>query len=285
MWKESYRTGIETIDEQHYALFQMVDQLLRAIDIEKSTQQKKDYIATISFMKHYVVQHFSDEEAYQASIHYPGLENHKKEHRDFTATVLSYEEKFIATNYENRIVKEFAGNLVAWLIYHVAKEDQKIGKKAIAKKKSQPSSYHECFSKGVSEVFAQMVNVRTLDAREAIIGKDDIQGDIYAKIQFVGDVKGFAVFGFPKELAFELIKIMTFMDAKEMDELVCSAMAEIANIISGNAATQLLSHGIHCDIKPPIITIGHYDSGELAKNAETVFITTEIGNLEVALIK
>lgn len=285
MWKESYRIGIETIDEQHYALFQMVDQLLHAIDTEKTTQQKKDYIAAITFMKNYVVQHFSDEEAYQASIDYPGLENHKKEHRDFTDTVLSFEAKFIATNYENKIVKEFAGNLVAWLIYHVAKEDQRIGKKALPLEKSQTSSCHECFSKGVSEVFAQMVNVRTLDVQEPRMAKDDIQGDIYAKIELVGDIKGFAVFGFPKDLAFALIKIMTFMDATEMDELVCSAMAEIANIISGNAATQLLSRGIHCDIKPPIVTVGHYDSEALAKNSKTVLITTEIGNLEIALIK
>lgn len=285
MWKESYRTGIETIDKQHYALFQMVDQLLRAIDIEKSAQQKQEYIAAITFMKNYVVQHFSDEEAYQASIQYAGLEHHKKEHQEFTAAVLRFEQRFIATDYENKIVKEFAGNLVAWLIYHVAKEDQKIGKKITVAEKSQDTSSHECFSKGVSEVFAQMVNVRTLDAREAIIAKDAIQGDIYAKIQLVGDIKGFAIFGFPKELAFELIKIMTFMDATQMDELVCSAMAEIANIISGNAATQMLSRGIHCTIKPPIVTIGHYDSAEWANDIETLFITTEIGNLEVALIK
>ena len=60
MWKESYKIGIKTIDDQHQALFLMVADLLRAIEGGADAQA---FAEGIKFLKDYVVVHFRDEEA------------------------------------------------------------------------------------------------------------------------------------------------------------------------------------------------------------------------------
>ena len=41
------------------------------------------------------------------------------------------------------------------------------------------------------------------------------------------------------------------MDAR--DPMALSALGEIANVITGNAATELAANGFTCDISPPVI--------------------------------
>ena len=41
------------------------------------------------------------------------------------------------------------------------------------------------------------------------------------------------------------------MDAR--DPMALSALGEIANVITGNAATELAANGFPCDINPPVI--------------------------------
>ena len=123
MWKESYRLGVDRIDEQHIELFRMTEELIRAIERRTSTEA---YQKALGFLKDYVIYHFADEEQYQASIGYSGLAEHQKEHREFTSTVLDYEKKLEANGYDLATLKDLAGMLTAWLIYHVADTDQKI---------------------------------------------------------------------------------------------------------------------------------------------------------------
>ena len=39
----------------------------------------------------------------------------------------------------------------------------------------------------------------------------------------------------------------------ELDDMSMSALGELANMITGNAATQLSAKGYECDISPPLI--------------------------------
>ncbi|GAV21502.1 bacteriohemerythrin [Carboxydothermus pertinax] len=128
IWKESYRIGVEKVDAQHQELFHRVDEFLRAIkgpgDWEDKVEQVKK---TLKFMQGYVVEHFADEEAYQQEINYPDFAKHYLIHEEFKAEVAKYAEKFAASGFNEEIVQEFGGKLMAWLIYHVVMEDQKIG--------------------------------------------------------------------------------------------------------------------------------------------------------------
>lgn len=275
MWRESYRIGIDLIDQQHKELFRATDTLVRAIE---TNADKQTFRQTIAFLKDYTVRHFHDEEAYQASIHYSGMEEHKKAHRKFTGIILNYERQLAESDFDIRIVKDLAGTLTAWLIYHVADADQRIAKGDTGAGLTLAQSFLNIFSDSALDVMEKMAGLGADDIEEQFVSDRRIQGDIFVEIGLIGDLRGRVIFGFSKELAFKLIEIMTFVEPVEVDELVCSALAELANITCGNAATALTEHGKVCDIKTPVIKTE--PSSDLI---DGMMLQTGVGGLEVVV--
>ena len=275
MWKESYRIGIDLIDRQHEELFRVTDTLVRTVE---ANADKQTFRQTIAFLKDYMVQHFHDEEAYQASIHYSGMEEHKKAHRKFTSIILDYERRLAESDFDTRIVKDLAGMLTAWLIYHVADADQRIAKGDNRAGHTLAQSLLNIFSDSALDVMEKMAGFGANDIEAQLVADKRIQGDIFVEIGLIGDLKGRIIFGFSKELAFQLIKIMTFVKPAEIDELVCSALAELSNITCGNAATALTEHGKVCDIKTPVVTV-EPPCGSI----DGMMLQTTVGELEIVV--
>jgi len=66
----------------------------------------------------------------------------------------------------------------------------------------------------------------------------------------------------------------------ELDEMCCSAIAELGNMISGNASTMLYNEGIQVDITPPDIVSDH--SRYVQKKAITIPLDlSDIGNFNI----
>lgn len=275
MWKESYRIGIDLIDRQHEELFRATDTLVRAIE---ANADKQTFRQTITFLKDYTVRHFHDEEAYQASIHYSGMEDHKKAHRKFTGIILDYERRLVESDFDIRIVKDLAGTLTAWLIYHVADADQRIAKGDTGAGLTLAQSFLNIFSDSALDVMEKMAGFSANDIEEQFVSNKRVQGDIFVEIGLIGDLKGRIIFGFSKKLAFKLIEIMTFVEPAEIDELVCSALAELSNITCGNAATALTEHGKVCDIKTPVVT-AEPPCGLI----DGMMLQTNVGGLEIVV--
>ena len=275
MWKESYRIGIDLIDRQHEELFRATDTLVRAIE---ANADKQTFRQTITFLKDYTVRHFHDEEAYQASIHYSGMEDHKKAHRKFTGIILDYERRLVESDFDIRIVKDLAGTLTAWLIYHVADADQRIAKGDTGAGLTLAQSFLNIFSDSALDVMEKMAGFSANDIEEQFVSNKRVQGEIFVEIGLIGDLKGRIIFGFSKELAFKLIEIMTFVEPAEIDELVCSALAELSNIPCGNAATALTEHGKVCDIKTPVVT-AEPPCGLI----DGMVLQTNVGGLEIVV--
>ena len=275
MWKESYRIGIDLIDRQHEELFRATDTLVRAIE---ANADKQTFRQTITFLKDYTVRHFHDEEAYQASIHYSGMEDHKKAHRKFTGIILDYERRLVESDFDIRIVKDLAGTMTAWLIYHVADADQRIAKGDTGAGLTLAQSFLNIFSDSALDVMEKMAGFSANDIEEQFVSNKRVQGDIFVEIGLIGDLKGRIIFGFSKELAFKLIEIMTFVEPAEIDELVCSALAELSNITCGNAATALTEHGKVCDIKTPVVT-AEPPCGLI----DGMVLQTNVGGLEIVV--
>lgn len=75
---------------------------------------------------------------------------------------------------------------------------------------------------------------------------------VLLKISVVGDLEGDIIYRFPNSVALKLVSdMMGGMTVTELDELGQSAIAELGNMISGNASTILYSKGITIDITPP----------------------------------
>lgn len=127
VWKEKYKIGVPLIDEQHEELFRRVTDFLETLRSAGEWEQKVSKVnETLSFMKDYVVVHFRDEEAYQASIGYPDLLSHRAVHWDMVNYVVSFAEEYEKQGYQEALAQQFAGKLLAWLINHVVATDQKI---------------------------------------------------------------------------------------------------------------------------------------------------------------
>lgn len=275
MWKDSYRVGVEQIDHQHKELFRMTEELISAV---KRGATKEDYEKALGFLQDYVVEHFRDEEAYFASQHYQGLPAHRAEHRAFTATVADYGRRLKENGFDEKTLKDLAGTVTAWLIYHVVDTDQKSVAGAVGDEAGE-NTFHRCvdlFAHSAQEVLETMAGVSS----KAEAGEQrDEDADIYVRIGLVGEVKGTAVFGFSKELALGLVKAMTMMELDQVDELVESALCEVTNIACGNGATALVKRGLACDIRTPELS---RTAADWKKGVE-VTLDTDEGNLLVGL--
>jgi len=127
VWKEKYKIGVDLIDRQHEELFGRVTDFVETLRSPVPWPEKVEKVnSTLSFMKDYVVAHFDAEEAYQQKIGYDKLDAHKKIHSAMVAYVSDFASEYEKAGYNEQLVQQFAGKLLAWLINHVTCEDQKI---------------------------------------------------------------------------------------------------------------------------------------------------------------
>lgn len=127
LWKEKYELGVTVVDTQHRELFSRVETFMQTVRSSDSGDVKVQQVnETLEFMKDYVVEHFHDEEAYQQRIGYPGYEAHKQIHTDMVNYVLEVSDQYEKSGFDEQLMQQFAGKLLAWLINHVAAEDQRI---------------------------------------------------------------------------------------------------------------------------------------------------------------
>lgn len=128
-WKDTYLLGVGLIDEQHRELFNRVEAFLKILRAPVAWEDRVGGVnETLDFMKSYVVTHFHEEEAYQRKIGYPGYEKHKAIHEGMVAYVVQVSQEYETAGFDEKSIQQFGGKLLAWLINHVAAEDQQISR-------------------------------------------------------------------------------------------------------------------------------------------------------------
>lgn len=134
LWKDKYQLGVVVIDQQHKELFERVGAFMKTLRSAAAWEDKVQQVnETLEFMKGYVVEHFRDEELYQQQIGYPGYAAHKQIHADMVNYVIEVSKNYEESGYNEQMMQQFGGKLLAWLINHVAAEDQRIATYAIEK--------------------------------------------------------------------------------------------------------------------------------------------------------
>ncbi len=127
IWKEKYKLGIPEIDEQHKELFRRVLAFIETVRSPLACEQKIQMVTeTLNFMKQYIVEHFRAEEEYQRLIGYPDMVEHAKMHANMVKYVIEVEAQYLQQGYNDQLIQQFSGKLLAWLINHVAAQDQMI---------------------------------------------------------------------------------------------------------------------------------------------------------------
>jgi chemotaxis protein CheX len=81
-------------------------------------------------------------------------------------------------------------------------------------------------------------------------------GDISALIAITGGVAGLVIYSLTEETALGFASRMIGEPVAELDALAQSAIAELANIITGQAGIALERSGFPSDMSPPVLLIG-----------------------------
>ncbi len=80
--------------------------------------------------------------------------------------------------------------------------------------------------------------------------------DVCALVRVTGDLIGWVRYEFRKKDALRVVSAMISERVFELGELGHSALGEVANMITGNAATALEVAGYTCDLNPPELLTG-----------------------------
>ena len=83
---ERYNIGIDFVDKEHKKLFSILNRLFANKDEDEKRQWV--YQEGIKYFKEHAMKHFTEEEAYMASISYEGFEMHRRLHDNFRKKTL-----------------------------------------------------------------------------------------------------------------------------------------------------------------------------------------------------
>lgn len=124
-WREDYALGVAVIDNAHKELFRITRRLLHL----NRQNVKRQWIAEqgLSFLKNYVVQHFSEEEEYMRKIRYAQFEPHVSQHQLLKEVVLPRMEKQLRdSRYSQEAMQRFLLIILVWLDKHILEHDKAI---------------------------------------------------------------------------------------------------------------------------------------------------------------
>lgn len=132
VWQDRYNIGVKVIDEEHKKLFSILNKLFAY----RKQEEKSQWVCQegIKYFKDHAMKHFTEEEAYMASIHYIGFETHRRLHDNFRKKTLPELEKELKqTNYAEDSIDHFLGVCVGWLMGHTLTEDRAITGNVLSK--------------------------------------------------------------------------------------------------------------------------------------------------------
>ena len=116
-WNDVLATGIQTIDEQHKRIVDLVNQLRGAI--ERDDAEIAEHVLTD--LVDYTVYHFSFEEELMEQSGYAMLPLHRRVHQLFTARIPQFQQRYAAGE---DVLEELHDMLVRWLLHHIQNDDR-----------------------------------------------------------------------------------------------------------------------------------------------------------------
>jgi hemerythrin len=121
-WTESYSVGVDSIDEQHQELFDVVNRLHLSM---KEGTSKETFSELLREVANYAIYHFENEEKYMRQFDYPDLDKHKDQHDTFVSKVLDLQSQMDQGRLFLSI--EMISFLSDWIHDHVLGIDQELG--------------------------------------------------------------------------------------------------------------------------------------------------------------
>ncbi|MGW8312894.1 MAG: bacteriohemerythrin [Desulfuromonadales bacterium] len=119
VWKTSYATGIDQIDEDHKQLVKLINDLYEAMQDGSGGAL---LLPIFSALKHYTEVHFAKEERYMIACNAPEQANHIQEHEQMVKRLVDLEKRH--RQGEAAISLQTLTFLRDWLKNHICAVDQ-----------------------------------------------------------------------------------------------------------------------------------------------------------------
>jgi hemerythrin-like metal-binding protein len=119
VWDHSYETGINSIDQDHKQLVNLINDLYEAMQDGSGGAL---LLPIFSALRHYTETHFTREEGYMIKCDAPGQENHLQEHKRMVAKLADLEDRH--RRGEAAISLQTLNFLRDWLKNHICRVDQ-----------------------------------------------------------------------------------------------------------------------------------------------------------------
>ena len=116
---KSYSVGIQSLDDQHAGLFDVLNELHAAM---LKGQANAVMSGLVQDLLAYTRSHFAAEEAMLAKAKFPGLDEHQIKHRQLTTQVAEYAERY--KHGEAALSVHLINFLRDWLAGHILREDR-----------------------------------------------------------------------------------------------------------------------------------------------------------------
>jgi methyl-accepting chemotaxis protein len=119
-WDDSIRFDIDTIDQQHHRLVDLINTLYGAM---RKRAGKSVLGPILDELSQYTVQHFKEEERLMAEAGYAELDGHQRVHEKLVAQVLDFKQQFEAGS--ATVTLDLMNFLSDWLVNHIKGVDRK----------------------------------------------------------------------------------------------------------------------------------------------------------------
>lgn len=104
------------------------------------------------------------------------------------------------------------------------------------------------------QVVETLISIRPVVGKVQILDMHYREGYLWLKIGILGELEKDILFGFPESVGVGVVsRMMGGYSFAGWDDICRSGVAELANMISGNASTFLAQNGYEIDITPPKI--------------------------------
>jgi hemerythrin-like metal-binding protein len=127
-WKDEYSVGIESIDQQHKNLINLINMLQTTVDYSTGEEFEQQCLAAVV---DYTKTHFVYEEGLMSKYGYPDFEAHKAQHQKMIDKVndllAAYEE------HPESAMKDALDFLKQWLIRHINGTDKQYSEFLLSK--------------------------------------------------------------------------------------------------------------------------------------------------------
>ena len=126
-WNSNLDLGVDSMNDEHKHLIDLMNKL-HALNESKSPHAT--LLRAVDDLAGYTVKHFADEEAFMASVNFPGLATHKLIHQQLLQQLSEQRDAFAQAG--GTVPDAFFKFLKHWLSAHIKGIDMKYGRHANA---------------------------------------------------------------------------------------------------------------------------------------------------------